>query len=64
MWRVTRSLKLMKNQRRILAVCKKETIGDKITKAGEKILLVTQSKWQKKREECKAVKLNLEWKKS
>ena len=53
----------MKNQRRILAVCKKETIGDKITKAGEKILLVTQSKWQKKREECKAVMLNLEWKK-
>ena len=25
--------------------------------------MVTQSKWQKKREECKAVKLNLEWKK-
>ena len=50
----------MKNQRRILAVCKKETIGDKIMKVGEKILLVTQSKWQKKREECKPVMLDLE----
>ena len=36
----------------------KETIGDKITKAGEKILVVTQSKWQKKIEERKAVMMS------